>query len=71
MTFYLLSNPFPEPLKAVLVWLAELAARLPLPDWFSEYAVAILLVAVIVKMATQPLMSRQQASMRKMQELQQ
>jgi YidC/Oxa1 family membrane protein insertase len=70
VTFYLLSNPFTEPLKAVLVWLAELASRLNLPDWFSEYAVAILLVAVIVKLVTQPLMSRQQASMRKMQELQ-
>jgi YidC/Oxa1 family membrane protein insertase len=70
VSIFLFSNPFTEPLRQLLVWLSDLAARLPLPDWFSPYAVAIVAVAVLVKVVTQPLMSSQQKSMRKMQQLQ-
>lgn len=70
MSVYLISNPFTKPLEALLIWLNDVASQLPLPAWFSSYAVAILIMAVLVKVLTQPLISRQQASMRKMQELQ-
>jgi YidC/Oxa1 family membrane protein insertase len=70
VSLYLLSNPFTQPLKQLLIWLNDWASQLPLPTWFSSYAVAILIVAVLVKLLTQPLISRQQSSMRKMQELQ-
>lgn len=70
MSLYLISNPFTKPLEALLIWLNDVASKLPLPPWLSSYAVAILVVAVMVKVLTQPLISRQQASMRKMQEVQ-
>lgn len=70
MAFYLISNPFTAPLKALLVWLSDLASGLPLPPYVSRYAVAIVVVAVLVKVATQPLMSQQQKMSRKMQQLQ-
>jgi len=68
--FFVLSNPFTAPLRALLVFLADQADRLPLPGSVSPYAIAIVAVAVLVKLATQPLMSQQQTSMRRMQELQ-
>jgi YidC/Oxa1 family membrane protein insertase len=70
VTFFLLSNPFTAPLQALLVWLSDMAAKLPLPESISSYAVAILIVAVLVKVVTQPLTNQQQKSMRKMQALQ-
>jgi YidC/Oxa1 family membrane protein insertase len=66
----LISNPLTRPLELLLVTLNNLADSLPLPESISSWAVAIFLVAVLVKVATQPLTSRQQASMRRMQELQ-
>ena len=67
---FLLTNPVTRPLQLVLEYLNRLAATLPLPEWLSSWAVAIIAVAIIVKVVTQPFTSRQQASMKKMQALQ-
>jgi YidC/Oxa1 family membrane protein insertase len=68
---FLLSNPLTQPLQAFLVWLnGVVETAIPLPDSISSWALAIIIVALIVKVATQPLTSKQQASMRKMQALQ-
>ena len=67
---FLLSNPFTRPLQILLEQLNGLSARLPLPEWVSSWSVALVLVAILVKVVTQPLTSKQQTSMRRMQELQ-
>lgn len=69
--FFLLSNPLTQPIQTFLIWLNELvASTLPLPPSISSWAIAIILVAVLVKVGTQPLTSKQQESMRKMQSMQ-
>ena len=71
MTFFLLLEPLIKPLQTFLIWLNGLVADVvPLPSSVSSWAIAIIIVAVIVKLGTQPLTSKQQESMRKMQELQ-
>lgn len=67
---FLLSNPFTRPLQILLEQLNGLSAQLPLPEWVSSWSVALVLVAILVKVVTQPLTSKQQTSMRRMQELQ-
>jgi YidC/Oxa1 family membrane protein insertase len=67
---FLLTNPVTRPLQLLLEYLNRVAASLPLPEWLSSWAVAIIAIAVIVKVVTQPLTSRQQGSMKKMQALQ-
>ena len=67
---FLVTNPLTRPLEMVLVYLNDVSAKLPLPDTISSWAVAIVVIAILVKVVTQPLTSRQQASMRRMQELQ-
>lgn len=64
------SNPLTRPLELILIYLNDAAMRLPLPDSISSWAMAIVAMAVLVKLVTQPLTSRQQASMRRMQEVQ-
>lgn len=68
--FYLLSNPFTGLFVQLIDFLNETAARLPLPDNVSSYAVALILVGVAVKIITWPLTAAQMRSMRKMQEVQ-
>jgi YidC/Oxa1 family membrane protein insertase len=65
-----LSNPLTEPFKLVLLQLNELAASLPLPPEISSYAVALILVGVLVKVVTYPLTASQMRSMRGVQALQ-
>jgi YidC/Oxa1 family membrane protein insertase len=67
---FLLSNPLTRPFQMLLEYLNAFATSLPLPGWVSSWSVAILLVAVLIKVITQPLMSQQQASMKRMQALQ-
>ncbi len=65
-----LSNPLTEPLVRILEILNGAAASLPLPSAISSYAVAIVLIAVIIKLLTYPLTAAQMRSTRGMQELQ-
>lgn len=68
---YVLSNPFTGFFQQLLVMLNDVVARyVPLPEAISSYAVAILLVALLVKLVTYPLTATQQRSMRSMQALQ-
>jgi YidC/Oxa1 family membrane protein insertase len=67
---FLVTNPVTRPLQLLLEYLNDQASRLPLPDSVSSWAVAVLVMAVIVKVVTQPLTSKQQQSMKRMQELQ-
>ena len=65
-----LSNPLTEPLYELLKWLNGIASGLPLPSSISSWAVAIILVAVVIKLATYPLTATQMKSMRSMQAVQ-
>lgn len=65
-----LTNPLTEPLVRLLAILNDAAAGMPLPAVISSYAVAIVLIAVIVKLLTYPLTATQMRSTRSMQELQ-
>jgi YidC/Oxa1 family membrane protein insertase len=67
---YLLSNPFTKILTELLLFLHGIAQGLTLPDTVSPYAVAIIAIAVIVKLLTHPLTMAQQRSMKGMQVLQ-
>ena len=65
MTFFLLLEPLIKPLQTFLIWLNGLVADVvPLPSSVSSWAIAIIIVAVIVKLGTQPLTYKQQESMR-------
>lgn len=64
------SNPLVPLLVALLTWLHDHAADLPLPDALSPWAIALILVALLVKLVTYPLNATQMRSMRAMQELQ-
>jgi len=66
----LLSNPFTSILHDALVYLNDVIGRFELPVAVSSYALAIIAIAVIIKVLTYPLTSAQQRSMRAMQELQ-
>ncbi len=60
-----------EPIKGFLVALdAWVTGFIPLPDSISSYAVALILIAVIVKLVTYPLNATQFRSMKNMQTLQ-
>lgn len=60
-----------EPLKSFLVALdAWVSGVMPLPSAISSYAVALILIAIIVKVITYPLNATQFRSMRNMQTLQ-
>lgn len=67
---FLISNPFTTILYNALVWLNDVISRFTLPPSISSYAIAIILIAVIVRVVTYPLTAAQQRSMRSMQELQ-
>lgn len=67
---YLLANPFTDLFVRLIDLLNATAARLPLPENISSYAVALILVGIIVKLITWPLTASQMRSMRKMQEVQ-
>jgi YidC/Oxa1 family membrane protein insertase len=59
-----------QPLVQVLIFLNEVASVLPLPDAISSWAIALILVAVLVKVVTFPLTVNQMRSMKAMQRLQ-
>ncbi len=59
-----------DPLIELLRWLNGAASTLPLPGVLSSYAVALILVAVLVKVVTFPLSAAQIRSTRSMQGLQ-
>jgi len=65
------TNPLIEPLKRFLIFLdAQVEALIPLPDMVSSYAIALILIAVIVKALTYGLNASQIKSMQSMQALQ-
>lgn len=60
-----------EPLKNFLVLLNSwVSSTIPLPDSISSYAIALVLIAIIVKIVTYPLNATQFRSMKNMQTLQ-
>jgi YidC/Oxa1 family membrane protein insertase len=61
---------FVEPLIQLLSWLTTQLHALPLPSWLSAYGVALVFIAILVKVVTFPLTATQMRSMRRMQELQ-
>ncbi len=63
-------NVIVEPLSRLLAWLNAAFAQLPLPAAISSYALALIAIAVIVKVVTYPLTRSQMRSMRAMQEVQ-
>lgn len=65
-----LSNPFTGLLYQVVVFLQGYAAKLPLPASISSYAVAIIGIAILIKVVTYPLTLAQQRSMKSMQAVQ-
>lgn len=67
---YLLTNPFTDIFVKLIGFLNTSAARLPLPENVSSYAIALILVGIAVKAITWPLTAAQMRSMRKMQEVQ-
>lgn len=64
------SNPLVDPIITLLTWLHDIAVGWPLPDAISPWAIALILVALLVKLVTYPLNATQMRSMRAMQELQ-
>jgi YidC/Oxa1 family membrane protein insertase len=66
----LFTRLFVEPLSGLLLTLNDTFARLPLPAALSSYALALVAIAVIVKIATYPLTRAQMRSMRAMQDVQ-
>ncbi len=67
---FALTNPLKEPLIQLMMWLNGLVAGLGLPDAISSWAVAIILVSVVIKLLTYPLTATQTRSMRATQALQ-
>lgn len=67
---YLLTNPFIDLFVRLIDFLNTTVARLPLPESVSSYAIALILVGIVVKLITWPLTASQMRSMRKMQEVQ-
>jgi YidC/Oxa1 family membrane protein insertase len=70
----LITNPLVPPLQQMLQWLARSIEAMP---WYGQvsvfvgsYAIALILVAIVVKLATYPLSLMQMRSMRSMQQLQ-
>lgn len=63
-------NVIVEPLSRFLAWLNDAFAQLPLPEAISSYALALIAIAVVVKVVTYPLTRSQMRSMRAMQEVQ-
>jgi len=63
-------NPLTPLLQQLIEWLHALATQLPLPASISPYAVAIIGIALLVKLVTYPLNVTQMRSMRAMQALQ-
>jgi YidC/Oxa1 family membrane protein insertase len=57
-------------MQRALIFLHDLFATLPLPDSISPYALAIIVIAVSVKLLMHPLTATQQRSMQGMQALQ-
>lgn len=68
---FLLSNPFTGILHEAIVLLNQYVSQwLPLPPSISSYSIAIVTIALVVKVVTYPLTAAQQRSMRKMAEIQ-
>ncbi|MCB0217505.1 MAG: membrane protein insertase YidC [Caldilineae bacterium] len=67
---YLLSNPVTPVMERALIILHDLFAGLSLPAIVSPYALAIIVIAVAVKLVTYPLTATQQRSMQGMQAIQ-
>ncbi len=67
---YLLTNPVTPLMERALVILHDVFGSLGLPEVVSPYALAIIVIAVAVKLLTYPLTSAQQRSMKGMQALQ-
>ncbi len=65
-----ISNPVVKPLEGLLLWLNAASESLPLPATISSWALALILVSVVIKLVTYPLTISQMRSMRGMQELQ-
>lgn len=65
-----LTNPFVKPLEQLLLWLNHVSEGLPLPGMVSSWAVALILVSIVIKLVTYPLTISQMRSMRGVQELQ-
>jgi YidC/Oxa1 family membrane protein insertase len=64
-------NPLIPPLERMLQWLNDAVAPLnPIPELVGSYAIALVLVAILVKVVTYPLTVSQMRSMRNMQALQ-
>lgn len=67
----LISNPLVPPLERMLEWMnAVIQPYNPIPELVGSYAIALILVGVIVKVVTYPLNLVQMKSMRSMQQLQ-
>jgi len=67
---FAITNPFTEPLRHLLIQLHAMAGQLPLPSFVSAWAVALILIAVIINVIILPLTISQRRSMRGMQEVQ-
>jgi YidC/Oxa1 family membrane protein insertase len=64
-------NPLVPPLERMLQWLNETIAPInPIPEVIGSFAIALIVVAVLVKIVTYPLSLAQMRSMRNMQALQ-
>lgn len=64
-------NPLEPPLEAMLQWLNDTIEPLnPFPEVIGSFAIALIIVAVLVKIVTYPLSLAQMRSMRNMQALQ-
>jgi YidC/Oxa1 family membrane protein insertase len=66
-----ISNPLVPPLQALLEWMnAVISPHNPFPQVIGSYAIALILIAILVKLVTYPLTLTQTRSMRSMQNLQ-
>jgi YidC/Oxa1 family membrane protein insertase len=64
-------NPLVPPLTRMLAWLNDTIQPLnPFPQYIGSMAIALILVATLIKLVTYPLSLTQMRSMRKMQQLQ-
>jgi YidC/Oxa1 family membrane protein insertase len=64
-------NPLVPPLQALLQWLNDTVKPYnPIPEQLGSFAIALILIAIIVKVVTYPLSLAQTRSMRSMQQLQ-
>jgi len=67
----IITNPLVPPLQAMLQWLNGIIAPYnPIPQYVGSYAIALVVVAIVVKLITYPLNLTQMRSMRSMQQLQ-